>query len=78
MRLHQRIKRIGNNQGIALVVVLMVFVVSIILGTSAVSMAHNDNLFSQRQENSKQAYYAARSAVTLVEEAVMADRKSVV
>lgn len=72
MKFHQRIKRIGNNQGIALVVVLMVFVVSIILGTSAVSMAHNDNLFSQRQENSKKAYYAARSAVTVVEEAVMA------
>ena len=59
-----------NQDGVALVVVIMVFVVMTILGTSAVSMVYSDNVFSTHQEYTKMAQYAARSAVTVVEEAV--------
>jgi|GEM_PF-4818562 len=66
----KRFRNINNNQGVALVIVIMVFVVMTILGTSAVSMVYSDNMFSQQQEDGKKAHYAARAAVASVEQAI--------
>ena len=66
----KRMKAINNKSGVAIVVVIMVFVVTTILGASAVSMVYSDNMFSIHQEETKQAQFAARSAVTVVEKAI--------
>lgn len=75
-KLRQRIKGIRNNKGVALVVILMVFLVTIILGTSAASIVFSDNMFSIHQKESKQAYYAARSAISVVEAAIIEEVKA--
>lgn len=68
--LTQRLKKLNNSRGVALVVIIMVLVVTTILGASAVSMVYSDNMFSQHQEETRKAQYAARSAVTVVEKAI--------
>ncbi|PKM84155.1 MAG: hypothetical protein CVU86_08715 [Firmicutes bacterium HGW-Firmicutes-11] len=67
---NRRVKSINNRKGVAIVVVILVFVVTTILGASAVSLVYSDNMFSQHQEETKQAQFAARSAVTVVEKAI--------
>jgi hypothetical protein len=68
--LRDRIMKISNNRGVALVAVVLVFVFLSILTTSVVAMVYSDNMFSQADENQKKAYYAARSAITVVERAI--------
>ena len=66
-----KFERLNNDRGVALVVAIMVFVVMAILGTSAVAIAYSDNIFSIHQEDTKKAQYAARSAVVVVEQAII-------
>lgn len=63
-RILQKIKSQNNEQGMALVVVLLVIVVIGVMGTSLMSLAASNMKMSSGERNSQSAYYIAESGVT--------------
>lgn len=63
--------KLKEQNGMALVAVVLVFVVIMILTSTAVAMVYGDTKFSHDDEKGKQAYYAARSAVEAVEKGML-------
>ncbi len=65
---HEKLK---NQQGMALVFVIVVFIVLVIFTSTVVAIVYSDSELSFEDENGKKAYYAARSAIEATEKAVL-------
>jgi hypothetical protein len=63
-RFLQKVKQLNNEQGAALVMVIMVFVVITILGFSITTMAFNNVQMSSGERSSQASFYIAESGIT--------------
>lgn len=63
----QQIKIFNNEQGIALVVVLMVIVVISVLGLAIMGLTANNMKMSTGERNNQSTFYIAESGITLME-----------
>jgi len=63
--------KIKEQQGMALAAVIIIFSLIMILTATMVTAVYSDTKFSADDENGKKAYYAARSAVEVVEKAIL-------
>ena len=68
-------KKLKSENGIVLALIVIVFAVLAIVTTSVVAIVYSDAKFSVDDENSSKAYYAARSAVSTVEQAINIELK---
>jgi hypothetical protein len=64
-------RKIKEQQGMALALVIIIFSLIMIFTATMVTAVYSDTKLSADDENGKKAYYAARSAVEVVEKAIL-------
>lgn len=64
-------EKLNNQQGMALVAVIIIFIVLVIFTSTVVAMVYSDTELSFDDENGKKAYYAARSAIEATQKAIL-------